>query len=110
MGHKVIFSGQSNRDLGRIVGFLALKNPSAAGRLGNALVDHALLLGAMPRIGAPVRERPQVRRIFHRPWFLIYYQIDDASQVVEIIRFWDVRQNPAGFSLGRFQKYCSRGR
>jgi len=99
MGHKVIFSAQSNRDLGQIVGFLAQKNPSAAERLGNALVDHALSLGAMPRVGAPVHERPQVRHLFHRPWFLIYYRIDDATRVVEIVRFWDVRQNPAGFSL-----------
>lgn len=99
MGHKVIFSTQSNRDLERIVGFLAQKNASAAARLGNALVDHALLLGAMPHIGAPVRERPRVRRIFHRPWVLIYYQIDDSARVVEIVRFWDVRQNRAEFKL-----------
>jgi plasmid stabilization system protein ParE len=72
MGYKVIFSAQSNRDLGRIVGFLAQKHPPSAERLGNALVDHALLLGVMPHVGAPLRDRPQVRRIFHRPWFLIY--------------------------------------
>jgi plasmid stabilization system protein ParE len=100
MGHKVIFSAQSNRDLGQIVGFLAQKNVAAAERLGNALVDHALLLSAMPRVGAPLHDRQQVRRLFHRPWFLIYYRIDEVFRVVEIIRFWDVRQNPAGFSLG----------
>ncbi len=100
MGHKVIFSAQSNLDLGQVVGFLAQKNPAAAERLGHALVDHALLLGVMPLIGAPVRERPQVRRIFHRPWFLLYYRVDDNARVVEIVRFWDVRQNPTGFSLG----------
>jgi plasmid stabilization system protein ParE len=94
MGHKVIFSAQSNRDLGRIVGFIAQKNPAAAGRLG-----HALALGAMPRVGAPVHDRPQVRRLFHRPWFLIYYRIDEAARTMEIIRFWDVRQDPAEFSL-----------
>jgi len=99
MGHKVIFSSQSNRDLGRIVEFLALKNPSAAERLGNALVDHALLLGKMPHLGAPVQARPQIRRLFHRPWVLIYYRIDDRTQVVEIVRFWDVRQNPTEFKL-----------
>jgi plasmid stabilization system protein ParE len=99
MVFKVIFSTQSNCDLGRIVEFLAQKNPSAAERLGNALVDHALSLGAMPRVGAAVRERPQVRRIFHQPCFLIYYRIDDTSQVIEVVRFWDVRQNPADFKL-----------
>jgi len=95
MGYKVIFSTQSNRDLGRVVGFLAQKNPLAAGQLGNALVVHALLLAAMPRVGSPVPERPPIRRIFHRPWF----RIDDAARIVEIIRFWDVRQNPVGFEV-----------
>ena len=100
MGHKVIFSARSNQDLGQVVEFLAKKNPAVAERLGHALVDHALLLGAMQRMGAPVHARPQVRRIFHRPWFLIYYRIDEATHVVEIVRFWDVRQSPAGFTLG----------
>lgn len=99
MGHKVIFSAQSNRDLGGIVSFLAQKNPLAAGRLGHALVDRALSVGAMPHMGAQVRERPHVRRIIHRPWFLIYYRVDDTAQVVEIVRIWDARQNPAGFGL-----------
>jgi plasmid stabilization system protein ParE len=100
MGYKVIFSTQSNRDLGHIVSFLAQKNPAAAGRLGYALVDRALSAGAMPHMGAAVRERRDVRRILRRPWFLIYYRVDDTSRVVEIVRIWDARQNPAGFSLG----------
>ena len=99
MGYKVIFSAQSNRDLGKIVRFLAKKNAAAAERLGNALVDRALALGAMPRMGAPVRNYSNVRRITHQPWFLIYYRLDDGAQSVEIIRIWDARQNPTGFGL-----------
>lgn len=99
MGYKVIFSTQSNRDLGQIVSFLAQKNQTAAGRLGHALVDRALSVGAMPHMGTPVRERAHVRRIIHRRWYLIYYQVDDASRIVEIVRIWDARQNPAGFRL-----------
>ena len=99
MDYKVIFSTQANRDLGRVVIFLALKNQMAARRLGDALVDRALSVGAMPHMGASVRERPNVRRILHRPWFLIYYRIDDAARVVEIVRVWDARQNPAEFGL-----------
>lgn len=99
MGYKVIFSTQSNRDLGQIVSFLAQKNPVAAGRLGHALVDRAISVGVTPHMGAPVHKRPHVRRIIYRPWFLIYYHVDDAAQVVEIARIWDARQNPAEFSL-----------
>lgn len=90
----VIFSAQSNRDLGLIVAFVAGHNPEAAGRLGNALVDRALTLGSHPHLGAPVRDRPTLRRLAHKPWIVIYYRVDSERQTVEIIRFWDARQNP----------------
>lgn len=99
MGYKVIFSAQSNRDLGRVVGFLAQKNPAAAERLGHAVVNHALSLGTMPHVGKLVRERPGMRRVPHLPWFLIYYRADDVRQVVEIARVWDGRQNPSALNL-----------
>jgi plasmid stabilization system protein ParE len=94
MGHAVVFSAQADRDLGKIVRFLAQNNPGAAERLGNALVDRALSLAAMPHIGPALRERPRVRRLVHKPWFVIYYRVDVGRQVVEIIRIWDGRQNP----------------
>ena len=100
MGYKVIFSSQANRDLGRVVRFLAQKNPMAAESLGFGLVNRALSLGVMPHMGAPVKGRSGVRRAIHRPWFLVYYRVDDVAQTVEIVRIWDARQNPAGFSLG----------
>lgn len=94
MGCSVIFSAQSNRDLGAIVSFVAENNSEAAGRIGNALVDRALMLGEHPHLGAPVLDRPGVRRLFHRPWVVIYYRVDSVRQTVEIARFWDARQNP----------------
>jgi plasmid stabilization system protein ParE len=94
MGCSVIFSAQSNRDLGAIVTFVAQSNPVAAARLGNALVDLALMLGTHPQLGAPVLDRPGVRRLFHKPWVVIYYRLDSAKNSVEIARFWDARQNP----------------
>jgi plasmid stabilization system protein ParE len=39
------------------------------------------------------------RRIFHRPWFHLFYRIDESQRLIEIARIWDVRQNPARFSL-----------
>ena len=94
MGCSVIFSAQSNRDLGAIVAFVAAHSPEAARRLGNALVDRALLLGEHPHLGAPVHDRPGVRRLPHKPWIVIYYRVDPERHLVEIIRFWDARQNP----------------
>ena len=43
MGYKVILTAQADRDLEKIVHFLAGKNPSAARRLGHALLDMHLL-------------------------------------------------------------------
>jgi plasmid stabilization system protein ParE len=94
MGCAVIFSAQSNRDLAAIVAFVAANSPEAAARLGNSLVDRALMLGAHPHLGAPVRDRQGVRRLAHRPWIVIYYRVDPERQTVEIARFWDARQNP----------------
>lgn len=99
MGCAVIFSAQSNRDLGAIVAFVAEHNSEAAGRLGNAVVDRALMLGAHPHLGAPVRDRPGVRRLAHKPWVVIYYRVDLERRTVEIARFWDARQSPESLRL-----------
>ena len=99
MGSKIVFSAQANRDLEQIVSFLAQKNPSAAERLGHALIDHALSLHRWPNRGAEVAKRVGIRRIVHPPWFLIFYRFDANRNVVEILRFWDGRQNPKAFRL-----------
>jgi plasmid stabilization system protein ParE len=99
MGYRVILAAQADRDLEQIVRFLARKNPAAAERLGNALLDDAFSLTHLPGRGVAVPGRPGCRRILHRPWFLIYYRIDEAQRMIEIVRIWDVRQNPAGLSL-----------
>jgi len=41
-----------------------------------------------------------VGRVIQRPWFLIYYRVDDSARTIEVTRIWDTRQNPADFSLG----------
>lgn len=99
MGYHVIFAAQADRDLERIVRFLAQKNQAAAERLGHALLDEALSLTHLPGRGVAVRDRPGYRRILHRPWFLIYYRIDEPQRMIDVARIWDARQNPAGFSL-----------
>lgn len=99
MGYKVTLAARANADLETIVRFLAQKNPAAAERLGHALLDEALSLTHLPNRGVAVRERPGYRRILHRPWFLIYYRIDETKRLIEIARIWDGRQNPANFRL-----------
>ena len=99
MDYKVTFAAHAERDLEDIVRFLAQKNPAAAERLGYALVDDALSLANLPRRGLAVQGRPGYRRILHRPWFLIFYRIDETRRLVEIARVWDARQDPDMFAL-----------
>jgi toxin ParE1/3/4 len=100
MGYKVILTAQADRDLEKIVHFLAIKNPSAARRLGHALLDNALTLAQLPRRGVVVAGRAEYRRILHRPWFLIYFRINESSQLIEVVRIWDARQDPTNLMLG----------
>jgi plasmid stabilization system protein ParE len=99
VGYQVTFAAQADRDLGTVVRFLAQKNPAAAERLGNALIDEARSLANLPNRGLAVRKRPGYRRILHRPWFLIFYRVDEARRLVEVARIWDARQDPDAFRL-----------
>lgn len=85
-GLPIVFSRQAGRDLEAIVRFLAQKNPSAAERIGLSLVDAALMLTTLPRRGALVRGRGEWRRVFHRPWVIIFFRIDESRRVVEVAR------------------------
>lgn len=99
MGYHVILAAQADRDLEGIVRFLARKNAAAAERLGHALLDDAFSLAHLPARGVAVGDRPGYRRVLHRPWFLIYYRINEAQRLIEVARIWDARKNPAEFSL-----------
>ena len=99
MDYRVTFTAQAERDLEKIVRFLAQKNPAAAERLGYALVDDALSLTNLPFRSVAVQERPGYRRILLRPWFLIFYRIEETRNSVEIARSWDVRKDPDTFHL-----------
>jgi len=98
MGYRVGLTEAAQTDLGTVVRFLAEKNPEAAARLGNELLDAALALTLFPRRGAPVRRRPGLRKLSHR-YYLIFYQISEAAQWVEVVRIWDGRQDPATLRL-----------
>ena len=98
MGYRVGLTEAAQADLGTVVRFLAEKNPEAAERLGHELLDAALALTLFPRRGAPVRRRPGLRKLSHR-YYLIYYQVNEAAQWVEVVRIWDGRQEPAALKL-----------
>ncbi|MBC8040619.1 MAG: type II toxin-antitoxin system RelE/ParE family toxin [Opitutaceae bacterium] len=98
MGYKVGLTETAQADLGFVVRFLAEKSPEAAARIGHELLDAALTLTLFPRRGASVRRRPGMRKLTHRH-YLIFYQINEAEQWVEVVRVWDGRQNPSALRL-----------
>jgi plasmid stabilization system protein ParE len=98
VGYKVGLTEKARDDLGAAVRFLAEKSPEAALRVGDELLDAALSLAILPRRGSPVRRRPGMRKLSHR-CFLIFYQVNEAEQWVEIVRIWDGRRNPANLRL-----------
>ena len=99
MDWRVGLSEKAELDLEHVVAFLARKNPAAAERLGLKLVDTIFSLQQLPLRGVAVRGRPGYRRILHRPWFLIFYRINETRHSIEIVRIWDARQDPAMFAL-----------
>jgi len=43
--------------------------------------------------------RPGVLKLVHLPYHVIFYRIDETKRLVEILRFWDGRQDPADLTL-----------
>lgn len=82
-----------------IVRFLAQHDPAMAERTGHALIDDALTLEHLPARGMAFENRRGYRRIWHRPWYLIFYRIDEVRRVVEVARFWDARRDPDSLNL-----------
>lgn len=98
MGWRVALTDEADADLGNVVAFLAQKSPAAAERIGLELVDLIFSLDQMPNRGAPVRKRPGLRKLAHRH-YLVIYRVNEAAALVEIVRVWDNRQDPARLRL-----------
>jgi toxin ParE1/3/4 len=98
MGWRVAITDQADADLGNVVAFLAQKSPTAAERIGLELVDLIFSLDHLPNRGAPLRNRPGLRKLAHRH-YLIIYRANEIAALVEIIRIWDGRRDPKKLRL-----------
>ena len=89
MDFKVFLSTEALSDLERIVAYITLRNPPAAERMGNRLLDAALSLEKLPERGriVPEFQRPALREVVFRSYRIIY-RVNSAEQSVEIVRFW----------------------
>ena len=59
------------------------------------------MLECNPRIGTIVDNRKDVRRVIVLRNFSIFYQFIEQKQVIEILSFWDNRNNPEKLNLNR---------
>ncbi len=98
MGWQVALTDEADADLRNVVAFLAQKSPAAAERIGLELVDLIFSLDHLPHRGTPVKERPALRKIALRH-YLVIYRVNEAASLVEIVRIWDNRQDPARLRL-----------
>jgi len=87
MDYKVILSPLALVDLEEIVRYVADDNPAAAERLGLRLIGVAATLQKLPHRGHSVRRRSGVRKIVLTP-YLVFYEVNDATRSVEVLRFW----------------------
>ena len=89
MGHPVVLTPQSQKDLQSIVGFIRRDSPERACSFGNLLIDKTLSLEDFPELGRVVPEinDPSVREIVYGSYRIIYEFIPAAS-IIYILRFW----------------------
>lgn len=98
MGWRVALTPEAEADFRDIVSFIAAASPSAAIRMGEALIDLIFSLDHLPHRGAAMRNRPELRKLsWHN--LLIIYRLDEATSRIEIVRIWDGRQDPAKLKL-----------
>ena len=87
MGAEVVITSQAQHDLSEIIHYLAPKNPFAAEKLSDQLLDTALALGKAPLVGCRIQGRPDVRMTVQGK-YLIFYQVEASAKRLLILRFW----------------------
>ena len=91
-------SDQAEADLERVVAFLARKTQAAGERVGMELVEVIFSLDSLPARGGLMKGRSGLRKTVHRHYVIIY-RLHEAARLVEIVRVWDGRLDPAGLDL-----------
>jgi plasmid stabilization system protein ParE len=97
MDFRIVWTAPALEDLEALVRYIAQDDATAAARIGDKIVDHVSVLASFPEIGPVYRRRisGDVRQITCRP-FRIFYRIERAKELVEILHVWHgARQEPS---------------
>jgi toxin ParE1/3/4 len=92
MDFKVVFRDSMLEDLERIIGFIAVRDPEAAKKLGEMIIRTGERLSFFPERYPRVRQRPGIRRYIVMQHFKVFYRIQYESKTVEILCCWDGRR------------------
>jgi toxin ParE1/3/4 len=96
MALEIVWTEPALAALEAIIEYLAEKNPAAAERVGDSIVNHVEVLRTFPRIGPryPKDPRGVIREVMCGR-YRIFYRIDDGLARVEILTVWHgSRQEP----------------
>jgi|SRR5580698_2386696 plasmid stabilization system protein ParE len=80
---KIIWTEPAVCDLEKIDRYLRRRNPAAAERTGEAILNKASLLARHPQLGAVWEEEANWRFLVMRP-YKIFYRILEEQNVIEI--------------------------
>ncbi len=86
MDFKVIWSDQAIEDLREQCAYVGSRDPEAALRMGNGILDHVQILAQFPFIGPPYPRgtRGPLREIVFRS-YRIFYDVNEESRRVDIL-------------------------
>ncbi|MGI8602895.1 MAG: type II toxin-antitoxin system RelE/ParE family toxin [Verrucomicrobiales bacterium] len=87
MDYKVLITDSALADLREIVEFVSQDDPHAAARLGEKLIVRALSLSTLPK-RHPLHDATRGIRKMPLAPYLVFYTLDNAAAVVNILHFW----------------------
>ena len=74
------------------------QHPENSERFATGLLNHVDLLKEFPRLGAPVEDQPEIRRLLHFPLH-IYYRISQDEKRIDVLHFWHTSRKPPRLRL-----------
>jgi len=96
MDFKILYHEDALADLEEIFEWSREKHPQTTEQFANDLFEHIELLQALPYIGAPIKEHPQLKRLLHSPLY-VYYRLDENRGAIEILHFRHSSRNEPQF-------------
>jgi toxin ParE1/3/4 len=89
MDFQVIWSDEAIVDLHDVCCYIAERDPGAARRMGQGILDHVRILASFPFIGPPYPRgaRGPLRQIVFRS-YRIFYDVSEELRRVEILHVW----------------------